>query len=131
MLGAREVVGFDISNSALKIAKLNASALGAKVNFVHCDVVNINMKADTVIMNPPFGCHTHNADRVFLDKALDISKCVYSLHMANTVDFVAKYCEKRGRSIVSYRMYDYDIPHIFPFHREIKKTVDVISVNIE
>ena len=66
----------------------------------------------------------------FLKKAMEISECVYSIHMADTVDFVREFCEAEGRSVVSSKIYKYEIPHTFSFHTKTKKTVDVAVVNI-
>lgn len=130
MLGAGMVRGYDISDSALSVARRNASDMGADVEFLKSRIENVDEGADTVFMNPPFGCQNRNADRPFLKKAMEISECVYSIHMADTVDFVREFCEAEGRSVVSSKIYKYEIPHTFSFHTKTKKTVDVAVVNI-
>jgi len=130
MLGASQVVGFDISESALGVAERNRDLAGADVEFRRSDILDVAEGADTVFMNPPFGCQNRNADRAFLDKAMELSECVYSIHMANTLEFVEKYCKDRGRSITYYKIYKYEIPHMFAFHTKTKKAVDVAVVNI-
>ena len=130
MLGAGMVRGYDISDSALSVAKRNASDMGADVEFLKSRIEDVDEGADTVFMNPPFGCQNRNADRPFLKKAMEISECVYSIHMADTLDFVREFCEAEGRSVVSSKIYKYEIPHTFSFHTKTKKTVDVAVVNI-
>ncbi len=130
LLGAGAVKGFDISEKALSVAETNRNAFGADTEFVHCDVCDVDEGADTVVMNPPFGCQTRNADRAFLNKAMEISECIYSIHMANSVDFVKEYCSEKGRSVCSCKIYKYDIPHVFAFHKRAKQTVDVAVLNI-
>ena len=130
MLGAGMVRGYDISDSALSVARRNASDMGADVEFLKSRIENVDEGAGTVFMNPPFGCQNWNADRPFLKKAMEISECVYSIHMADTVDFVREFCEAEGRSVVSSKIYKYEIPHTFSFHTKTKKTVDVAVVNI-
>ena len=130
LLGAGMVRGFDVSEKALEIARGNAERLGAVVDFVLSDIRDVHEGADTVFMNPPFGCQNKNADRPFLDKAMEAAECVYSIHMANTVDFIRDYCERKGRTVVSYKIYKYEIPHTFSFHTRMKKTVDVAAVVI-
>lgn len=45
----------DISNDALTVAKLNATRLNSKVNFILSDVFNsINQQYDIIISNPPY-----------------------------------------------------------------------------
>ncbi len=130
MLGASQVIGFDISESALSVAEENRKNLEAEVTFIKSDILNVKECADTVFMNPPFGCQNRNADRAFLDKAMELSECVYSIHMANTLDFVTGYCRKRGRDVTYYKIYKYEIPHTFSFHTKTKKTFYVAVVNI-
>ena len=130
MLGAGMVRGYDISDSALSVAKRNASDMGADVEFLKSRIEDVDEGADTVFMNPPFGCQNRNADRPFLKKAMEISECVYSIHMADTLDFVREFCEAEGRSVVSSKIYKYEIPHTYSYHTKTKKTVDVAVVNI-
>jgi putative methylase len=130
LLGAGMSIGFDTSEKALEVARSNAKALEVDVEFVLSDIRDVEEGADTIFMNPPFGCQNKNADRPFLDRAMDLSECVYSIHMAETLDFVKGYCEKRGRQVASYKIYKYEIPHVFAFHTKTKKTIDVAVVNI-
>lgn len=129
-LGANEVVGYDISESALGLAKEYAKSIDAKIEFKLSDVENIDERCDTVFMNPPFGCQNKKADRIFLNKAMELSDCVYSIHMANTLDFVEKYSLKNGRNVTYSKTYKYEILHTFSFHKKKKHTVDIVAVNI-
>lgn len=130
LLGAGMVKGFDVSEKALSVAETNRSRFDACIEYTLCDVRKVDEGADTVVMNPPFGCQMKNADRPFLDKAMEISECIYSIHMANTVDFLKEYCAENGRSVRSCKIYKYDIPHVFSFHKRAKQTVDVAVLNI-
>lgn len=130
LLGAGMSIGFDTSEKALEVARSNAEALEVDVEFVLSDIRDVEEGADTIFMNPPFGCQNKNADRPFLDRAMELSECVYSIHMAETLNFVKGYCEKRGRQVASYKIYKYEIPHVFAFHTKTKKTIDIAVVNI-
>ncbi len=130
MLGAGMIVGYDVSESALKVAGENTEAFGAEVTFRRSDIRDVDEGADTVFMNPPFGCQNRNADRAFLEKAMALSECVYSIHMAETLDFVEGFCNDRGRSVTWRKIYKYEIPHTFSFHKKEKVSVDVAVVNI-
>ena len=129
-LDAGMVVGFDASKKALETARMNAENLGAEVDFKLSDIRDVTEGADTVVMNPPFGCQRPHADRPFLEKALELSECVYSIHMAESLEFVESFVEKHGRNVDWHRTYGFDIPHMFPFHRKAKQTVEVVAVRI-
>ena len=124
------VVGYDVSENALKVAGENAEAFGADVSFRRSDIRDVSEGADTVFMNPPFGCQNRNADRAFLDRAMALSECVYSIHMAETLEFVEGFCRDRGRTVTWRKTYKYEIPHTFSFHKKTKMSVDVAVVNI-
>ncbi len=130
LMGAGMVKGFDISKSALDVAKENSKRLKIDVEFELSDIHDVTEEADTIFMNPPFGCQNRRADRIFLDKAMELSPCVYSIHMAKTSDFLDKYVESKGREIISRKTYKYNIPHTFSFHNKTNQSVDIIVVNI-
>lgn len=129
LMGA-SVTGFDISAPALSEAKRFADSLGLDIGFVETDIKDVDFRADTVLMNPPFGSQKKHADRPFLEKAMDIADVVYSIHMANSVEFVERLAESRGRLVRSCKIYKYTIPHTFSFHKKEKQTVEIAAVII-
>lgn len=130
LAGSFEVHGFDISESALKIAERNAMKLNCNPIFTKCDVREVKEQCDTVLMNPPFGSQKKHADRPFLEKAMEISDSVYSIHMLCTLPFIKETAEANGREVVGHKIYKYDIPHTFSFHSKMKQSVDIVAVNI-
>jgi release factor glutamine methyltransferase len=61
-----EVIAFDVSEEALKIAKENAESNGVKVTFVQDDVLHpqsdyFNQPVDLVVSNPPYVCDSERA----------------------------------------------------------------------
>ena len=130
LLDAERVRGYDVSSSALMIAKKNAETLGAEIEFIETDISGVNDRADTTFMNPPFGCQNEHADRPFLEKAMGLSDSVYSIHMANTIGFLEDFVSSFGKEIVARATYNYNIPHTFSFHSKTKQKVDIVVVNI-
>ncbi|MCL2148246.1 MAG: METTL5 family protein [Methanomassiliicoccaceae archaeon] len=130
LLGAGAVVGYDVSERAVGIASAHAASIGAGITFAVSDVNDVGEGADTVVMNPPFGCQSRRADRDFLRKAMASAECVYSFHMAGTLDFVKEYVKRHDREIVYDKTYKYDIPNTFTFHSKEKHSVDIVVVNI-
>ena len=124
-LGAKRVIGVDLDVNAITQAQANAKFMGVEIEFMNLDVTEFNEKVDTVIMNPPFGSQKRNADRPFLDIAMKVSDAVYSIHMSDTVDFLAKYVSDRGFYVDYQKRYKFEIPHMFSFHTKAKKCFDV------
>ena len=124
-LGAKRVIGVDADENALTQAEANAKFMGAGIEFLHLDVTEFDEKVDTVIMNPPFGSQRRNADRPFLDTAMTVADAVYSIHMSDTVDFLAKYISDRGFYMDYQKRYKFEMPHMFSFHTKAKKCFDV------
>ncbi len=61
-----EVIGVDVSEAALKVAKENAESNGVKVNFVQDDVLHpqselFSQPVDLVVSNPPYVCDSERA----------------------------------------------------------------------
>ena len=61
-----EVIGFDVSEEALQMAKENAESNGAKVTFVQDDVLNpksefLSQPVNLVVSNPPYVCDSERA----------------------------------------------------------------------
>jgi putative methylase len=123
LLGAKRVTGVDLDREALEIAEKNAARLGVKVEWVEADVKDIKGESDTVFQNPPFGVKKRRADRVFLQKALELGRVTYSMHKAETKKFVTRYIEALGGEITDMLSLEFALPHTYKFHRkEIKKT---------
>lgn len=130
LLDAEKVRGYDVSSSALAIARENADALGTDIEFIETDISKVNDRADTTFMNPPFGCQNEHADRPFLQKAMELSDSIYSIHMANTIGFLEDFAASFGREVVARATYNYNIPHTFSFHSKTRQKVDIVVVNI-
>lgn len=131
LLGGKEVTGVDIDKRAIEIASEIARKLDCKVEFRISEIKDFNKKCDTVLQNPPFGAQKKHADMPFLEKALDISKVVYSLHLTRTKDFIERKVEKLGASITHRMNYDFEIRHTFKFHKKEKELFDVMMFRIK
>jgi len=149
LLGAGKVLGVDIDRESVECARENLRKLEKipvsknldvdfeeiykGVFFVDMDVKDIDRSyieryledegKIVVIQNPPFGSQKRHADRIFLEKALEIGDVIYTIHNSSTRGFVINYVEERGRSITHIFKSRFRIPRIFTFHS--KKYVDV------
>jgi putative methylase len=150
-LGAESVVGIDIDKLAVKLAVENSAKLGfkTKVDWVAGDVNAVAGKFDTVLQNPPFGVQKRGADRIFLEKALQVADAVYSLHnhpftdeplvrrlRANTgllqieaSPFIARFVEAHGGRIEAVYALLLVIPRMFNFHTKARSEI-IIDLHV-
>ena len=115
LLGA-EVTGYEIDNDALELAKNYSKEHNLDIKWVNLAIENIDKKYDTVIMNPPFGSQRPGADRAFLEKSLEIGKRIWSIHMAETKNFVKDFVEKNNGRVIAAYEFDFPIKKSMPFH---------------
>ncbi|MBN1357290.1 methyltransferase domain-containing protein [Candidatus Bathyarchaeota archaeon] len=142
-LGAQFVVGVDIDKTAIKTASENSKKAGFKtdVQWVLADIGAVTGSFDTVLQNPPFGVQKRTADRKFLEKALEVSDVVYSLHNHPSTDkkliqrlrsdsggllqvepspFIARFVESHSGVVKAVYAMLMTIPRMFDFHTKLK-----------
>ena len=131
ILNAKKVIGIDIDENLVDIARKEAEKMGLDIDFFVEDVENFNIKGDVTIMNPPFGAQyaSRHADRIFLKKAMELTQCIYSLHLKNTEDFLKKFIEENGWKICYRKEYKFPLKASLPFHRKRIAYYDVIMIN--
>lgn len=136
LMGASESVGVDVDGRALKVAESYASRMGIedRVKFVEANVKDFAEPADTVIQNPPFGAqkaHSKEADRIFMEKAVQTAPVVYSFHMKETESFVEKFFNSLGMEVTHRFYYSFPIPRIYDFHQKEKVHVRVVVLRVQ
>ncbi|MDI6806574.1 MAG: METTL5 family protein [Candidatus Aenigmarchaeota archaeon] len=134
LLGAKIVVGVDKDKELIKLAKYNVKYLSSilrkklRVALVCGDIKNFFGKCDTVIQNPPFGVKTRHADRLFLEKALECGKKIYSLHRGGykkTREFLTRVINSYNGDIEKIISFKFSLPRIFKFHKKPRVTYEV------
>jgi predicted RNA methylase len=125
LMGAKEIVGVDVDEQALALAKENAKAAEVEVGWVQSDIEKVKGKFDSVIMNPPYGTRTSHADTEFLKKAIELAPVAYSIHKSSTRDFLLQFMTKLGAQVDQVRSMRMAIPHLFEFHEKKRATVEV------
>lgn len=139
LLGAKEVYFIDTSNSAVQTAKKNlkqieeelGESLHEKAHFLIGDISMFNKKVDTVIQNPPFGTQKEHADRIFLEKAIENGKIVYSVHKTSTLDFLRTFSKKNNCYITHIFRMEMQLKQTMKWHKSDIRRVDVSAVRIE
>lgn len=120
LLGADEVIGVDIDEEALKVARKNAVQAEVEVRWKQADVRELEVQgADTVIQNPPFGVQRRGADIEFLKKAIQLGREIYSIHkgVSKNRDFISQRVKELGGKITNRVEKEFHIPPQFKFHR--------------
>lgn len=125
LMAAEEVVGVDVDEQALALAKENAERVEAEVEWVHSDIEKIHGKFDTVIMNPPYGTRTAHADTRFLEKAFQLAPIIYSIHKSATREYLLQFLTRSGWHVDQVRSMRMVIPHLFEFHEKKRGIVEV------
>ncbi len=139
LLGAKRTIAIDIDQkvieTAIKNVKIAEKLTKQKIaiEFIHSDIFDWKGNVDTVVQNPPFGIQTEHADRIFLEKALESSKKIYTLHRSyeKSQEFIKKFVEARNGKIKNIVTYKFRIPHMFRFHKKPKVEYDVDLFVIE
>lgn len=126
LLGAERVIGIDIQSTALKVARQNAIMLGAEeiIEWILGDVttLELSIRVDTVVTNPPFGVKKRGADLAFLRKALAIADIIYSIHLSGEKNrtFLKESIEKLGGTVTQIETFEFPIDRIYEFHTKQK-----------
>jgi len=130
LYGAR-VVGVDIDEGALRLARSNATVAGVAedTDWVRGDVRALPVRrVDTVVMNPPFGAQRSGADRPFLCAAESVADTVYTLHNEGSLEFVESFVEGEVTDAFGTTM---TLPHSFDFHESEEREIAVELYRIE
>lgn len=120
LLGAKKVFGVDIDKRALEIGRENVrlveektgARIGNKIEWVCMDVEKLEGRGDTVVQFPPLSGIKKDWDIIFLRKALQIAKNVYSIHKHTkaTKEKIEKVCEEFKAKIEIEKKFRYKLP---------------------
>jgi len=125
MMGSQKVVGADIDERAIALARENALATGVQVEWIVSDVAEVVGRYDTVIMNPPYGTRSPHLDVRFLERAFELAPVSYSIHKSSTREYLKGVIAKKNRRVDVVRSMSLSIPHLFPLHNKKWNNVQV------
>ena len=136
--GPSMAVGVDIDPGPLSIARENQRRVAAvsDVSWIRADATQLPLcptSPTTVVMNPPFGAQSGNehADRGFLDTAARIADVSYSVHNAESNDFIEAFATDNGGTVTHAYAAEFDLPRSFDFHTQDSQTIAVEVFRIE
>jgi putative methylase len=130
LVGARPVTGVDVDPASLEVARREAAALKADVDFVEADVSQWAGRADTVMMNPPFGAQVRGADRIFLDVAFRTAPTIYTLHNEGTRGFVEGCAKDAGYAATHAWRLTFPLRHQFRHQEKRVQEVPVVALRL-
>ncbi|MEM4397562.1 MAG: METTL5 family protein [Candidatus Woesearchaeota archaeon] len=123
---AKKVYFVDIDARQLKNLDNNLKLMALKnYEIVLSDVKNFNQKVDLVIQNPPFGTKKEHADKIFLEKAFEISKVIYSFHKIESKNFIEAISKDNNFLITNYFEFDFPLKNTMAFHEKKVKKIKV------
>jgi putative methylase len=130
LMGARKVFFVDKCEGAVKICRENYEIIKkeyeiGKAVFVVGNICIFDSKVDVVLENPPFGTKEKHVDKLFLEKAFDVSNIVWSMHKLSTRRFVEAICRDYSFEITNKYEYMFPIKAVFKFHEKPVKSVEV------
>ncbi|MFH1972205.1 MAG: METTL5 family protein [archaeon] len=131
ILGAKKVYFVELDKKAMKLAKENhkkvENLIGKKLKaeFCNMDIKEFSNKVDVVIQNPPFGVKETHMDKLFLIKAMEIARKIYSFHKLSTQDFIKKFAKENNYHIIKTYKYQFPLKQKFWFHTSRIKYIDV------
>ena len=121
-IAGASVTGFEIDEDALKIARDYSKKENLDIKWRNLAIENIEENFETILMNPPFGSQRPGADRSFLKKSLEIAANIWTIHLAETRDFVEDFVKQNSGEIISAYEFDFKIKRSMDFHtKDIKK----------
>lgn len=132
LTGAKKVVGIDVDKNSIDIARNYAKQNNLEITYIVQDVKEVEIKSDTIIMNPPFGAQKSNikADRKFIEKGFELARIIYSLHLSKTVPFIDKLVTSLGGKINYSKDYVFPIKSVYEFHEKKVVNHDVTLLRV-
>jgi putative methylase len=129
LLDARKVIFVEKEEKAVDILKRNIeeyTVIDYDIQMI--DVTLFNTKCETIIMNPPFGAQTKNADRPFLDCAFRNSLITYSVLPTISEKFYLAYAKENNKQMIIYEKARLRLPKRFEHHKKNAEHIEVMIV---
>ncbi|MBC8494603.1 methyltransferase [archaeon] len=125
LLGAKKVYFIESDSKAIDVLKKNLERVKGDYKIINSDIGNFDKKVDLIVQNPPFGTKEKHTDVRFLEKAMPLSKTIYTFHKAETKEFINQYIDRSKHHMTHYFEFDFPIKKSMKQHR---KKVEKIRV---
>lgn len=118
LYGATKVVGVDVDPEAVSVARHASAPWKEVIRFRVGEVGSLKGRADTVLMNPPFGAQRRGADRPFWESAFRLARHrVYAFALAESRTFIQRRAVEADTYVEAMRPVPWELPRLFPHHR--------------
>src|SRR3989344_8958644 len=131
ILGAKKTCFADLDKEAIELAKENLALIEEILNnkfdaeFFNLDLKDFEKRVDVVIQNPPFGVKKEHADKEFLEKAMEKSNVIYSIHKIESLNFIEKLAKDNDFSQKLIWEFDFPLKKIKSYHKKKVYNVEV------
>lgn len=132
LLGAKKVFFVDIDPEAIRATKKNLESLKFRnYKLINKGVGNIDIKADVVVMNPPFGVQSKGIDISFFHEAMNTSPIIYAVYKSGGFEYVSRISQQRSFKCRIIKKMDLKLKKEFSFHRSRKAFTQVILLHLQ
>lgn len=132
ILGCKKVYFVEKDRRAIEILNDNIKTIALKSNQIlgeyeikDGDVLNVLLRGDTIIQNPPFGTKKRSMDTKFLKKAFEIGDVVYSLHKKGNYEFIKNIATECNFDLIEKKSLNFPIKAMFDIHKKKKVLIEV------
>lgn len=116
----------DIDERALKKLRNNLQLMELdNYEIINSDITKFDKKVDVVIQNPPFGVKSEHADKLFLEKAFQISDVIYSFHKLTSEKFINAISKDNNFKITHFFKFEFPLKQTMSFHTSKIKKIEV------
>ena len=120
LLGAKQVYFVDNDKEAIEMTETNiknAKSEDFSYELINKDVNEVVIKADVVIMNPPFGVKKRHADRAFLETAFELGTIVYCFSKSENKGFIDAFARDNSFKVSHIWNYDFPLKQTLSYHK--------------
>jgi len=129
LLEAKRVIFVDVDAKAIDVVKENCTDSGlTNFELINANIVDVDIKADIVVMNPPFGVQTPLLDIMFLKQSVKLGSKVYLIYKSDGLKIIEK--ELFNYKAIILEKAKLPIKRQFSYHTKNKNNTGVILVQI-
>ena len=134
LFGARRVLAVEVDAEAATLAREASAPWKDRVTVRVGPASSVRWRAETVLMNPPFGAQYRGADRPFWDRAYRLARRrVYAFALADSRTFILRRAVEARAHVEVSRPVPWELPRLFPHHRRdrVPLNVDLWAIRME